>query len=225
MSSLTLQNLTKTYPNGYHSVINISLEIADGEILVLQGPSGCGKSTVLRMIGGLEDITSGEIYLGNELLNDIPPCDRPLAMAFQNYALYPHLNVYENMALGLKLRNMPRSIIDSRVKSTAAFLGFGKSLDKKIRSISETDRQKVALGRAIVCMPKIILADEDFAHGNAQLRKDFLKYLRKINCTYHTTILYATRNADEAAYLGGRLVVLKDGEVSEISAPAHTASE
>lgn len=225
MSSLTLQNLTKTYPNGYHSVTNISLEIADGEIIVLQGPSGSGKSTILRMIGGLEDITSGEIYLGTELLNDISPCDRPLAMAFQNYALYPHLNVYENMALGLKLRNMPKSVIDSRVKSTAAFLGFGKSLDKKIRSISETERQKVALGRAIVCKPKVLLADEDFAHGNLVLRKDLLKYLRKINQTYHTTILYSTRNAEEAAYLGGRLIVLKDGEVSNIISPAQTMSE
>lgn len=225
MSSLTLQNLTKTYPNGYNSVKNISLDIADGEILILQGPSGCGKSTILRMIGGLEDITSGEIYLGKELLNDIPPCDRPLAMAFQNYALYPHLNVYENMALGLKLRNMPKSVIDSRVKSTAAFLSFSKSLDKTIRSISETDKQKVALGRAIVCHPKVMLADEDFAHGNTSLRKDLLKYLRKINHTYHTTILYATRNADEAAYLGGRLVVLKDGEISEITTEVPTLSE
>ena len=225
MSSLTLQNLTKIYPNKYTSVKNITLEIADGEIVVLQGPSGCGKSTILRMIGGLEDITSGEIYLGNDLLNDIPPCDRPLAMAFQNYALYPHLNVYENMALGLRLRNMPKSIIDSRVKSTSAFLGFGKLLDKKIRFISETDKQKVALGRAIVCTPKIILVDEDFAHGNAHLRKDLLKYIRKINHTYHTTILYATRNADEAAYLGGRLVGLNDGEVSEIISPIHTVAE
>lgn len=213
MSALTLQNLTKTYPNGYNSVKNISIHSADGEILVLQGPSGCGKSTILRMIGGLEDISSGEIYLGDELLNDISPCDRPLAMAFQNYALYPHLNVYENMALGLKLRNMPKSVIDSRVKEAAAFLGFSKSLDKKIRSISAADRQKVALGRAIVCKPKVLLADEDFAHGNAERRKEMLKYLRKINHTYHTTILYATRNAEEASYLGGKLVSLKDGEI------------
>ena len=224
MSSLTLHNLTKTYPNGYHSVKNISLEIKDGEIIVLQGPSGCGKSTILRMIGGLEDITSGDIYLGNTLLNDVSPCDRPLAMLFQNYAMYPHLNVYENMSLGLKLRNMPRSIIDSRVKSTADFLDIGKLLDKKNRSVSETDKQKIALGRAIVCKPKVMLVDEDFAHGNSHLRRELLHYLQKINQDYHTTILYATRTPEESRDLGGRTIILKNGEIDEIiPAPSHMA--
>ncbi|MCI8713347.1 MAG: ABC transporter ATP-binding protein [Ruminococcus sp.] len=216
MASLTLENLTKTYPNGFHSVKNISLEIKDGEIVILQGPSGCGKSTILRMIGGLEDVTSGEIHLGSTLLNDVLPCDRPLAMLFQNYAMYPHLNVYENMALGLKLRNMPRNIIDSRVKSTADFLGIGKLLDKKNRSVSEADKQKVALGRAIVCKPKVMLVDEDFAHGNPGLRGDLLHYLQKINQEYHTTILYATRTPGESCGLGGKTVLLKSGEIENI---------
>lgn len=220
MSSLTLKNLTKTYPNGYNSVKDLSLEIEDGELIILHGPNGCGKSTILRMIGGLEDITSGEIYLGTTLLNEVSPCDRPLAMLFRNYAMYPHLNVYENMALGLKLRNMPRSIIDSRVKTAADFLEIGKLLDKKNRSISEADKQKVALGRAIVCKPKIMLVDEDFAHGNLRLRGDLLKFLRKINHDYHTTILYATQNPEEAQRLGGRIITLKDGEILTIHSPA-----
>ncbi len=220
MSSLTLKNLTKTYPNGYNSVKDLSLEIEDGELIILHGPNGCGKSTILRMIGGLEDITSGEIYLGTTLLNEVSPCDRPLAMLFRNYAMYPHLNVYENMALGLKLRNMPRSIIDSRVKTAADFLEIGKLLDKKNRSISEADKQKVALGRAIVCKPKIMLVDEDFAHGNLRLRGDLLKFLRKINHDYHTTILYATQNLEEAQRLGGRIITLKDGEILTIHSPA-----
>lgn len=224
MSSLTLKNLTKTYPNGYNSVKDLSLEIEDGELIILHGPNGCGKSTILRMIGGLEDITSGEIYLGTTLLNEVSPCDRPLAMLFRNYAMYPHLNVYENMALGLKLRNMPRSIIDSRVKTAADFLEIGKLLDKKNRSISEADKQKVALGRAIVCKPKIMLVDEDFAHGNLRLRGDLLKFLRKINHDYHTTILYATQNPEEAQRLGGRIITLKDGEIITIHDPAAPES-
>lgn len=224
MSSLTLKNLTKTYPNGYNSVKDLSLEIEDGELIILHGPNGCGKSTILRMIGGLEDITSGEIYLGTTLLNEVSPCDRPLAMLFRNYAMYPHLNVYENMALGLKLRNMPRSIIDSRVKTAADFLEIGKLLDKKNRSISEADKQKVALGRAIVCKPKVMLVDEDFAHGNLRLRGDLLKFLRKINRDYHTTILYATQNPEEAQRLGGRIITLKDGEILTIHDPADHES-
>ena len=154
MASVTLKNLNKIYPNGFVSVKDLSLHIADGEFVTFYGPSGCGKSTVLRMIGGLEDITSGEIYLGDDLLNDILPRDRHLAMAFQNYTLYNNFNVYDNMALGLKLRNMPRNIIDTRVKQAADFFGISHVLHKKIRSVSDSEKQKAALGRAIVFHPK-----------------------------------------------------------------------
>ena len=163
MASVTLKNLNKIYPNGFVSVKDLSLHIADGEFVTFYGPSGCGKSTVLRMIGGLEDITSGEIYLGDDLLNDILPRDRHLAMAFQNYTLYNNFNVYDNMALGLKLRNMPRNIIDTRVKQAADFFGISHVLHKKIRSVSDSEKQKAALGRAIVFHPKVLLLDEDFA--------------------------------------------------------------
>ena len=147
MASITLENLNKTYPNGFVSVKNLSLHIEDGEFVTFFGPSGCGKSTILRMIGGMEDITSGEIYLGKDLLNDILPRDRSLAMAFQNYQLYSHLNVYDNIALGLRLRNLPRQIIDSRVKMAAHFFNITDILEKKIRVINEAQKQRVALGR------------------------------------------------------------------------------
>ena len=216
MANLTLQNLHKTYPNGFTSVNHISLDIADGEFVVLYGPHGCGKSAILRMIGGLEDITEGEIYLGDDLLNNISPCDRPLAMAFQNYALYPHLNVYENMALGLRLRNMPKSIIDSRVKTAAEFFGFPKHLDKRTRFLPETAKQRVALGRAIVCKPKVLLVDEDFAQGSVALRKEMLKYIQKINRELHVTVLYATNSQEEAEHLSGKIVYMNDGEIVNI---------
>ena len=181
MASVTLEHLTKTYPNGFLSVNDVSLEIEDGEFVIFHGPSGCGKSTILRMIGGLEDITSGSIYLGTDLLNDILPRDRRLAMAFQNYTLYRHFNAYDNMALGLRLRDLPRTIIDSRVKEAAEFLGITKVLDKKIKALSDADKQRVALGRAIVCHPKVLLVDEDFARHNDRRRREMLHDLLAIN--------------------------------------------
>ncbi len=213
MASVKLCNLNKTYPNGFVSVKNLSLEISDGELVIFCGPSGCGKSTILRMIGGLEDLTSGEIYLGHDLLNDILPRDRNLAMAFQNYALYSHFNVYDNMALGLRLRNLPRNVIDSRVRAAADFLGISRVLDKKIRSISASERQKVALGRAIVCRPKVLLVDEAFAQGDTQLRLEMLKDIKKINDKLSCTVLYVTSNVDEATSLEGRIIYMKDGEI------------
>ena len=174
MASVTLEHLTKTYPNGFVSVNDVSLHIEDGEFVIFHGPSGCGKSTILRMIGGLEDITSGEIWLGKDLLNDILPRDRRLAMAFQNYTLYRHFNAYDNMALGLRLRDLPRTVIDSRVKSAADFFGLTNVLDKKIKSLSDTDKQRVALGRAVVCQPKVLLVDEDFARQNDARRMEML---------------------------------------------------
>ena len=216
MASVTLKNLNKTYPNGFISVKNVSLEIEDGEFVTFHGPSGCGKSTVLRMIGGLEDITTGDIYLGRELLNDILPRDRSLAMAFQNYVLYSHFNVYDNMALGLRLRNLPRGVIDTRVKTAAEFFGISGVIDKKIRSISEAEKQKVALGRAVVCHPKVLLVDEDFARQNEQRRQEMITDIKKINKDMGITVLYVTNNYDEAITLGTKVVFMKEGEVTEI---------
>lgn len=216
MSSVTLKNLNKTYPNGFISVKNVSLQIDDGEFVTFHGPSGCGKSAILRMIGGLEDITTGEIYLGNDLLNDILPRDRSLAMAFQNYVLYDHFNVYDNMALGLRLRNLPRGVIDSRVKTAAEFFGISSVLDKKIRSISDAQKQKVALGRAIVCRPKVLLVDEDFARQDEQRRQEMITDIKKINKDLGITVLYVTNNYDEAVTLGTKIVFMKDGEITEV---------
>lgn len=216
MASVTLKNLNKIYPNGFVSVKDLSLHIADGEFVTFYGPSGCGKSTVLRMIGGLEDITSGEIYLGDDLLNDILPRDRQLAMAFQNYALYNNFNVYDNMALGLKLRNMPRNIIDSRVKQAAEFFGISNVLQKKIRSVSDSKKQKAALGRAIVFQPKVLLLDEDFAHQQEKLREEMLRDVKKIHRKMGLTILYVTNNYDEAITLGTKIVFMKDGQITDV---------
>ena len=216
MASLTLKNVNKVYPNGFVSVKDVSLQIEDGEFVTFHGPSGCGKSTILRMIGGLEDITSGEIYLGDDLLNDILPRDRQLAMAFQNYALYKHFNVYENIALGLKLRNMPRNVIDTRVKMAAEFFGIGDILEKKIKAINDSQKQKVALCRAIVFRPKVLLLDEDFAHQNDQLREEMLRDVKRLNRKIGLTVLYVTNDYDEAITLATKVVFMKDGQITEV---------
>ncbi len=213
MASVTFEHLTKTYPNGFVSVNDVNLFIEDGEFVVFHGPSGCGKSTILRMIGGLEDITSGEIYLGKELLNDILPRDRRLAMAFQNYTLYKHMNVYDNMALGLRLRDLPRPVIDSRVKSAAQFLGISDILTSKLRAISDSQRQRVALGRAIVCQPKVLLVDEDFARQDDDRRREMLEDILRINSELGITVLYVTNDYEEAVSLGKRIVYMKDGRI------------
>nr|WP_294494089.1 ABC transporter ATP-binding protein [uncultured Mediterraneibacter sp.] len=216
MASVTLEHLTKTYPNGFISVNDVSLHIEDGEFVVFHGPSGCGKSTILRMIGGLEDITAGEIYLGRELLNDILPRDRRLAMAFQNYTLYRHFNAYDNMALGLRLRDLPRSVIDTRVRTAAKFFGLTEVLDRKIKALSETDKQRVALGRAIVCQPKVLLVDEDFARQNDDRRSEMLEDIVAINREFHITVLYVTNNYEEAVGLKKKIVFMKDGKIADI---------
>ena len=213
MASVTLKHLTKTYPNGFVSVNDVSLHIEDGEFVVFHGPSGCGKSTILRMIGGLEDITSGEIWLGKDLLNDILPRDRRLAMAFQNYTLYRHFNAYDNMALGLRLRDLPRTVIDSRVKSAADFFGISNILNKKIRALSETDKQRVALGRAVVCQPKVLLVDEDFARQDDARRMEMLGDILKINEEMHITVLYVTNDYQEAVSLNKKVIFMKDGKM------------
>ena len=216
MASVTLKHLTKTYPNGFVSVNDVSLHLEDGEFVVLHGPSGCGKSTILRMIGGLEDITSGEIWLGKDLLNDILPRDRRLAMAFQNYTLYRHFNAYDNMALGLRLRDLPRTVIDSRVKSAADFFGISNILNKKIRALSETDKQRVALGRAVVCQPKVLLVDEDFARQDDARRMEMLGDILKINEEMHITVLYVTNDYQEAVSLNKKVIFMKDGKITDI---------
>ena len=216
MASVTLEHLTKIYPNGFISVNDVSLHIEDGEFVIFHGPSGCGKSTILRMIGGLEDITSGEIWLGKDLLNDILPRDRRLAMAFQNYTLYRHFNAYDNMALGLRLRDLPRTVVDSRVRSAAGFFGLTDVLGRKIRTLSDTDRQRVALGRAVVCHPKVLLVDEDFARQNDARRMEMLGDILKINEELHITVLYVTNDYQEAVSLNKKVVFMKDGKITDI---------
>lgn len=215
MASVTLEHLTKTYPNGFVSVNDVSLSIEDGEFVVFHGPSGCGKSTILRMIGGLEDITSGKIYLGRDLLNDILPRDRHLAMAFQNYTLYRHFNVYDNIALGLRLRNLPRTVIDSRVKEAAKFFGITDVLDKKIKLLSSSDKQRVALARAVVFHPKVLLVDEDFSHQDPDLRMEMLGDILEINEELGITVLYVTNKQEEAVGLNKKTVFMKDGKITE----------
>ncbi len=216
MASLTLEHLTKTYPNGFVSVNDVSLNIEDGEFVIFHGPGGCGKSTILRMIGGLEDITSGKIWLGKDLLNDILPRDRRLAMAFQNYMLYRHFNAYDNMALGLRLRDIPRAVIDRRVKAAAEFFGLTDVLGKKIKSLSDTDKQRVALGRAVVCQPKVLLVDEDFARQDDARRMEMLGDILKINEELHITVLYVTNDYREAVSLNKKVVFMKDGKITDI---------
>ena len=216
MASVTLEHLTKTYPNGFVSVNDVSLSIEDGEFVIFHGPSGCGKSTILRMIGGLEDITSGKIYLGRDLLNDILPRDRHLAMAFQNYTLYRHFNVYDNIALGLRLRNLPRTVIDSRVKEAAKFFGITDVLDKKIKLLSSSDKQRVALARAVVFHPKVLLVDEDFSHQDPDLRMEMLGDILEINEELGITVLYVTNKQEEAVGLNKKTVFMKDGKITDI---------
>ena len=216
MASLTFKNLCKTYPNGFASVKDFSLEVADGSLVTLDGPHGCGKSTILRMIGGLEDITSGKIYLGDDLLNDIYPRDRKLAMAFQNYRLYGHLNVYENIALGLRLRSLPRNVIESRVRTAAEFFGITDILPRKIRTLSEIHKQCVALSRALVCKPKVLLIDEDFSHQDEKLRERMLADMIRIHREFHLTMLYVTNDYNEAIRYGNLTVFMRSGQILEV---------
>ena len=216
MASLTFKNLCKTYPNGFASVKDFSLEVADGSLVTLYGPHGCGKSTILRMIGGLEDITSGKIYLGDDLLNDIYPRDRKLAMAFQHYRLYGHLNVYENIALGLRLRSLPRNVIESRVRTAAEFFGITDILTRKIRTLSEIHKQCVALSRALVCKPKVLLIDEDFSHQDEKLRERMLADMIRIHREFHLTMLYVTNDYNEAIRYGNLTVFMRSGQILEV---------
>lgn len=218
MASVSLKNLNKLYRSSYPAVKDVSVDINDGEFAVFYGPSGCGKSTILRMIGGLEDISSGEIYLDDELLNDVLPRDRKLAMAFQNYRLYGYLNVFDNISVGLKLRNLPRTVINARVYEAAEFLGISNLLDRKIKHITELQKKKTALGRAIVCQPKVLLVDEAFLHEDELIRREVLRCLRKINRRLKITVLYSTHTYEDALTVGSRIIYMKDGEVEKIKA-------
>ena len=218
MAGVTLQNVTKRFGNVV-AVNSASLEIKDKEFIVLVGPSGCGKSTTLRMVAGLEEITEGTILIGDTVVNDIPPKDRDIAMVFQNYALYPHMDVYNNMAFGLKLRKFPKAQIDQRVKEAARLLGIENLLDRKPKALSGGQRQRVAVGRAIVREPKVFLMDEPLSNLDAKLRVQMRAELSKLHNRLQTTIIYVTHDQTEAMTMGDRIVVMKDGFIQQVGAP------
>ena len=221
MASLSLRNVNKVYPNGFQAVKDFNMEIADKEFIIFVGPSGCGKSTTLRMIAGLEDISSGEFYIDDKLMNDVEPKDRDIAMVFQNYALYPHMSVYDNMAFGLKLRKVPKDEIDKAVKEAAKILDLSHLLDRKPKALSGGQRQRVAMGRAIVRSPKVFLMDEPLSNLDAKLRVQMRTEIAKLHQRLGTTIIYVTHDQTEAMTLGTRIVVMKDGVVQQIDSPQN----
>lgn len=221
MASLSLKNINKSYPNGFVAVKNFNLEIADKEFIIFVGPSGCGKSTTLRMIAGLEDITSGELWIGDKLVNDVEPKDRDIAMVFQNYALYPHMSVYDNMAFGLKLRKVPKDQIDKLVHEAAKILDLEHLLDRKPKALSGGQRQRVAMGRAIVRNPKVFLMDEPLSNLDAKLRVQMRIEISKLHRRLESTIIYVTHDQTEAMTLGTRIVVMKDGVVQQVDSPQN----
>ncbi|MDO5402096.1 MAG: sn-glycerol-3-phosphate ABC transporter ATP-binding protein UgpC [Eubacteriales bacterium] len=221
MASLSLKNVCKVYPNGFVAVKDFNLEIADQEFIIFVGPSGCGKSTTLRMIAGLEEISSGELWIGDKLVNDIEPKDRDIAMVFQNYALYPHMTVYDNMAFGLKLRKVSKADIDKSVHEAAKILDIEHLLDRKPKALSGGQRQRVAMGRAIVRQPKVFLMDEPLSNLDAKLRVQMRVEISKLHRRLATTIIYVTHDQTEAMTLGTRIVVLKDGIVQQVDTPQN----
>ena len=221
MSSLNLKNIYKVYPNGVVAVSDFNLDIEDKEFIVFVGPSGCGKSTTLRMIAGLEEITAGELYIDGNLVNNVAPKDRDIAMVFQNYALYPHMTVYDNMAFGLKLRKMPKPQIDARVKEAARILGIEQYLSRKPKALSGGQRQRVALGRAIVREPKVFLLDEPLSNLDAKLRSQMRTEITKLHNRLATTFIYVTHDQVEAMTMGTRIVVMKDGFMQQVDTPMN----
>ena len=221
MASLSLQHINKTYPNGFEAVKDFNLEIEDKEFIIFVGPSGCGKSTTLRMVAGLEEITSGTLKIGDKVMNDVEPKDRDIAMVFQNYALYPHMTVYDNMAFGLKLRKVPKDEIDKAVREAARILDLEKLLDRKPKALSGGQRQRVAMGRAIVRNPKVFLMDEPLSNLDAKLRVQMRIEISKIHQRLGATIIYVTHDQTEAMTLGTRIVVMKDGVVQQVDTPQH----
>jgi multiple sugar transport system ATP-binding protein len=219
MATVALENVGKVYPGGVEAVKGVTLDIPDGSFTVLLGPSGCGKSTLLRMIAGLETITTGTCRIADRIVNDVEPADRDIAMVFQNYALYPHMSVYDNMAYGLRNRRTPKDEIDRRVKDAARILAIGDYLDRKPRALSGGQRQRVALGRAIVRDPKVFLFDEPLSNLDAKLRVATRIELRKLHERLGTTSIYVTHDQVEAMTLGDRVVVMREGTVQQVGPP------
>ncbi len=225
MATVTICKLNKNYENGFHAVKDVDLEIRDKEFVVLVGPSGCGKTTTLRMVAGLEEITSGEILIGTRVINDLPPMDRDIAMVFQNYALYPHKSVYQNMAFGLQMRKYPKDEIQKRVQDAAEILGIESLLERKPRQLSGGQRQRVAVGRAIVRHPQVFLFDEPLSNLDAMLRVQMRVELKRLHQRLETTAIYVTHDQVEAMTLGDRVVVMKDGRVQQVGEPLELYSK
>jgi multiple sugar transport system ATP-binding protein len=219
MASVSYENVTKRYSGDTLAVDNLSLEVKDTEFMVLVGPSGCGKSTALRMLAGLEDITEGQIKIGDKVVNDMPPRDRDIAMVFQSYALYPHMSVYDNMAFGLKMRGTPRADIERRVNTAADVLELGPLLKRKPRQLSGGQRQRVALGRAIVREPQVFLLDEPLSNLDAKLRVQTRIELQKQHRALHATFIYVTHDQVEAMTMGDRIAVMRDGVLQQVAPP------
>ena len=219
MAQVSLVNIYKVYPGNIQAVSDVSLSIEKREFIVLVGPSGCGKTTILRMVAGLEDISAGKIYIGDKLVNDVPPKDRDIAMVFQNYALYPHMTVFQNMAFALKLRKYPKQEIIARVHEAAEILGIKNLLERKPKELSGGQRQRVALGRAIVRKPLVFLFDEPLSNLDAKLRVQMRTEIKKLHHRLQATIIYVTHDQTEAMTMGDRIVVVKDGVVQQVADP------
>jgi len=224
VARVALENLNKTFGET-HAVKDVSLTIQDREFMVLVGPSGCGKSTTLRMIAGLEEITSGKIFIADHLVNDLPPRDRDIAMVFQNYALYPHMTVFDNIAFGLRMRKFSRAEIEKRVREAAEILGIQDLLARKPRQLSGGERQRVAVGRAIVRHPQVFLFDEPLSNLDAKLRVQMRVELKRLHDSLQSTVIYVTHDQMEAMTLGDRVVVMKDGNIQQIGEPLEVYSQ
>ena len=221
MAEVRLKKVEKQYPNGFKAVHGIDLDIKDGEFMVFVGPSGCAKSTTLRMIAGLEEITGGEVYIGDRLVNDVPPKDRGISMVFQNYALYPHMTVYENMSFGLKLKKTPKDEIDRRVREAAEKLEITELLDRKPKEMSGGQRQRVALGRAIVRNPDVFLFDEPLSNLDAKLRVSMRLRITQLHKELKTTMIYVTHDQVEAMTMGDRITVMRSGRIMQVDTPLN----
>ncbi|MGI9610442.1 MAG: ABC transporter ATP-binding protein, partial [Acidimicrobiia bacterium] len=221
MAQVVLKDVNKVYPNGYHAITDLNLDIADGEFLVLVGPSGCGKSTALRMVAGLEEISGGEMYIGDRMVNDVHPKDRDIAMVFQNYALYPHMTVADNIGFALKLAKVPKPEIEERVRKAAAVLDLTENLDRKPGQLSGGQRQRVAMGRAIVRQPKAFLMDEPLSNLDAKLRVQMRAEIAGIQRDLGVTTLYVTHDQVEAMTMGDRVAVLKRGFLQQVDTPQN----
>ncbi|MCL1981926.1 MAG: sn-glycerol-3-phosphate ABC transporter ATP-binding protein UgpC [Clostridiales bacterium] len=221
MASISLKGVTKVYPGNVKAIDNFNLEIIDKEFIIFVGPSGCGKSTTLRMIAGLEDITEGELFINDRKVNDVPPKDRDIAMVFQNYALYPHMTVFKNMAFALKLRKVPKDVISQKVHEAAHILDIERLLDRKPKALSGGERQRVALGRAMVRDPAVFLLDEPLSNLDAKLRTAMRSEISKLHKQLATTFVYVTHDQTEAMTMGDRIVVMKGGIIQQIDTPQN----